>query len=208
MASNWGGIRNGAGRKKAENNKKSVVVRIDEALLPAINILKEQYKAGQGVEALLSVTDNQDIDSLTKVKELNDLVHSLNQRIDALNDKPLAKKNSDLIIRNNDCIVKCGKERARAESLNTELEQFKKTNLDLVLQKDEVNLKAIKLQGKVNSLQSDSKTLKAQLEALQHKEHDCVVLKKDGVRCSKSAKVKINWKGVEINACLQHSKNN
>ena len=157
---NWGGSRIGAGRPKEENTKKSVVVRIAEELLPVIKALNKQHKAGKAIEHLLTVTDNQDTDFQSTVKELE-----------------------------------------------RELEQFKKTNLELVLQKDAEHSKAIKLQTKANSLQSKNNNLKAQLEALQHKEYDCMVLKKDGSRCNRLAKTKVAWQGVEISVCLQHSKN-
>ena len=94
------------------------------------------------------------------------------------------------------------------QKLESELAQYKKTNLELVLQKDAEHSEAIKLQIKVRGLQSKHNDLKIQLETLRHKEHDCMVLKKDGNRCSRPAKTKVKWHGVEINACLQHSKLN
>ena len=93
------------------------------------------------------------------------------------------------------------------EKLDGELKLFKKTNLNLVLQRDAEHSNVIKLQTKANGLQAQNNALKAQLKSLQHKEHDCMVLKKDGSRCSRTAKTKINWQGIEINVCLQHSKN-
>ena len=158
---NWGGAREGAGRPKEENIKKSVVVRVAEELLPVIKALNKQHKAGQGGEPLLNVTAIQD---------------------SALQSPP--------------------------KNLESELAQFKKTNLELVLQKDAEHSKAIKLETKVRGLQSSNKELKSQLKTLEHKEHDCMVLKKDGGRCSRPAKIKLKWQGVEINACLQHSKLN
>ena len=154
---NWGGKRKGSGRKKGENSKKTVVIRVDESLLPFIKILKERLKAGQENESPLNVTNNQDVDLQTKTKEL---------------------------------------------------EKLKEVNLDLVLQKDAEHSKVITLQTKVRGLQSKNNDFKAQFEALEHKEHDCMALKKDGSRCTRPAKTKINWHGVEINACLQHSKVN
>lgn len=94
-----------------------------------------------------------------------------------------------------------------AKELESELEQFKKTNLDLVLQRDAEHSKVIKLQTKANGLQAKNDDLKSQLIALQHKEYDCMALKKDGSRCTRPAKTKVAWHGVEINVCLQHSKN-
>jgi glutamyl/glutaminyl-tRNA synthetase len=169
---NWGGSRIGAGRPKEENTKKSVIVRVAEELLPVIKTLKEQLRAGQTVESLLNVTDNQDVDLQSEIQVLNDLVKFQNNKIYELNKQPLAEKNNELIIRNNDFIVKYNEEHARAESLKGELEQFKKTNLELMLQKDAEHSKAIKLQTKVRSLHSSNEELKSQLEELAHKEHD------------------------------------
>ncbi|NOR70849.1 MAG: hypothetical protein GQ532_14345 [Methylomarinum sp.] len=152
---NWGGKRKGSGRKKGESSKKTVVIRVDESLLPFIKILKERLKAGQEIESLLNVTNNQDVALQAKTKEL---------------------------------------------------EKFKEVNLDLVLQKDAEHSKVIALQTKIRGLQSKNNDLKAHSETLEHKEHDCMVLKKDGSRCTRPAKIKINWHGVEIKACLQHGK--
>ena len=155
MKKNWGGTRKGAGRKKKQNSIKSVVVRVDETLLTIINELKERLKAGQEIESLLNVTNNQDVDLQAKTKELKKL---------------------------------------------------KEVNLDLVLQKDTEHFKVITLQTKARGLQSKNNDLKAQLEAVQHKEYDCMALKKDGGRCTRPAKTKVKWHGLEIKVCLQHSK--
>ena len=146
---NWGGKRQNAGRKKSDKPKNTIVIRIDELLLPAIKLLKERQQSGEAIESLLDVTDNQD-------------------------------------------------------SIN-ELEQFKKANLELVLQKDSEHSKLIKLQAKVNLLESTNSDLKAQLEALKHQTYDCQALKKDGTRCTRPAKVKTSWHGVQINTCVQHA---
>ncbi|WP_221896946.1 hypothetical protein [Bathymodiolus japonicus methanotrophic gill symbiont] len=56
--SNWGGKREGAGRKQAQETNKTRVVRVDEALIPLINDLKDQYKKGCGLNDLTIVTSN------------------------------------------------------------------------------------------------------------------------------------------------------
>jgi len=56
----WGGVRANSGRKKSANTKKTVVIRIDEGLVPVIKVIKENYQAGQGIDTLLPVTNNQE----------------------------------------------------------------------------------------------------------------------------------------------------
>ena len=58
--SKWGGSREGAGRPIAKATKKTVVVRVDDSLLPVIKILKQRHKDGQEIETLIPVTENQD----------------------------------------------------------------------------------------------------------------------------------------------------
>ncbi|MCK5354768.1 MAG: hypothetical protein KAJ63_06585 [Methyloprofundus sp.] len=204
----WGGSRSGAGRPKEESTKKTIVVRVAEDLLPTINILKAKHKTGETVEHLLNITDNQEVTLQAELQVLNDLVEFQNNKIYELNKQPLAKKNDELLIRNNDFIVKYNKEHARAESLKAELERFKKTNLELVLQKDAEHLKAVKFETKTKVLRSDITGLEKSINTLLDKKYNCMALKKDGNRCTRPAKTKINWHGVEINACLQHSKVN
>ena len=144
-------------------------------------------------------TDNQETDLHAKIKELNALVEFQNNKIYELNGQPLAKKNDELIRRNNDFIVKCGKEHEKAEKLL-------KLNLDLVLQRDKATLEGRKLQTKVNTLKADIKGLEKSITAYHDAKYTCMALKKDGSPCTRQAKTKINWHGVKINTCLQHSK--
>jgi hypothetical protein len=201
MTKNWGGVRKGAGRKKEENTKKTAVIRVDESLLPFIKILKDRHKAGQAVEISTDVTNNQDNDLQAKIKELTELVEFQNKKIYELNDKPLAQKNDELIKINNAFIVKYNKEHERADRL-------KKRNLDLVQQRDEANLKAVKLESKVSLLNADRKSLENSLKDYYAEKYTCMALKKDGSCCTRQAKTKINWHGVIINTCLQHNKTN
>ena len=199
MTKSWGGVRKGAGRKKEQNAKNTVVVRVDESLLPTIRVLKERHKAGQEIEISPDVTNNQDKDLQSKIKKLTDFVEFQNQKIYELNDNPLAKKNNELITRNNDFIVKFNTEHERAEKL-------KNLNLNLVLQRDEANLKARNLEIKADSLNADRKCLESIISDSLNEKYTCMALKKDGSRCTRQAKTKINWHGVEINTCLQHNK--
>jgi len=76
-----------------------------------------------------------------------------------------------------------------------------------VLQRDAANLKVVSFQSNVNFLKADIKGLERSINALHEKEYNCMALKKDSSRCTRPARTKINWQGVEIKVCLQHSKN-
>ena len=78
--------------------------------------------------------------------------------------------------------------------------------LKLVQKYDREHLKAVRLEGQNKSLQSTVRSLKAQVRKLESKEHDCQVLTQSGRRCSRPARVKAQWNGIEINVCLQHNK--
>lgn len=148
--SSWGGKRQGAGRKKSENSKKTMVVRVDENLLHIIKIIKEKYKSGCEIDNLFNVTKNQEL-------------------------------------------------------LQVQLKEQSDRNLEVVLQIDKEHLQSVKLKSEVMSLKSTVRSHNKELEALKHKIYDCQALKKDGNRCTRPAKVKTIWQGVEINTCIQHS---
>ena len=89
----------------------------------------------------------------------------------------------------------------------------KESNQDIDLQAENKELNAlVRFQNQKlyelndKPLAEENKLLKAQIAQLQHKEHDCQVLTKPGDRCTRPAKLKANWNGIEINVCLQHSK--
>jgi len=187
----WGGVRANSGRKKSANTKKTVVIRIDEGLVPVIKVIKENYQAGQGIDTLLPVTNNQE-ETLTP--------QSPHQIIDLLQEnKQLKKQNSQLTIKRNE-------EHINAIEFKNQQDNLQKVNLDLVLQRDTEHGKVIELEGKVRSLKADLKTKDTQIEQLQQLEHNCQMLTKSGNRCSKPAKLKTAWQGIEINVCPQHSK--
>ncbi len=78
--------------------------------------------------------------------------------------------------------------------------------LKFVQKYDQEHLKVVKLEGNVQSLKSTVRSLRSEINTLKDKENDCQALKSGGGRCTRSAKVKKSWHGVEINVCLQHYK--
>jgi len=107
---------------------------------------------------------------------------------------------------NSQLTIKRNEEHINAIEFKNQQDNLQKVNLDLVLQRDTEHGKVIELEGKVRSLKADLKTKDTQIEQLQQLEHNCQMLTKSGNRCSKPAKLKTAWQGIEINVCPQHSK--
>ena len=187
----WGGVRANSGRKKSADTKKSVVIRVDEDLVPIIKIIKENYQAGQGIDDLIPVINNQ------KEAVINSSPY---QTIDLL------QENKELKRKINQLTINCNEEHIKATGSKNQLDKLQKVNLDLVLQRDTANLKVVSLQSKVNFLKANIKGLERSITSLHDKEYNCMALKKDNSRCTRSAKTQITWQGVEIRVCLQHSK--
>ncbi|GAW86328.1 hypothetical protein bplSymb_SCF02404P005 [Bathymodiolus platifrons methanotrophic gill symbiont] len=181
--SNWGGKREGAGRKQAQEINKTRVVRVDEALIPLINDLKDQYKKGCGLNDLTIVTSNQDAKQQTTL--YNDpasvsIVTDLQEKILQL----------------------------EAEKLIIEAKLIERENigLKLIQERDKEHLKAVHADSKVESLKSSCRYLKYTYDELLHREYDCMAITGTGERCSKPAKVDTIQNRLMIRVCLQHKK--
>lgn len=59
-SANWGGKREGSGRKVSDQKKLTKVVRVDVDLVELIEELKKRYQSGVSINDLLGVTLNQD----------------------------------------------------------------------------------------------------------------------------------------------------
>ncbi len=79
-------------------------------------------------------------------------------------------------------------------------------SLKQVQKYDDEHRKAVSLESETRLLKSEIRSLEARYEQLKHKEHDCQVLIKTGARCTKPAKLKASWQGIELNVCTQHFK--
>ena len=71
---------------------------------------------------------------------------------------------------------------------------------------DDEHRKVISLQSSNNSLRHNLKQLKSKLESLEHRTYDCQYITSKGTRCERKGNLKVNWQGIEIRVCLQHSK--
>jgi len=81
-------------KNQSPTPKKTVVIRIDENLLPIIKEIKQKYQQRQGIESLLLVTNHQE-ETFTPQPP--------HQIIDLLQEnKQLKKQNSQLTIKRNE----------------------------------------------------------------------------------------------------------
>jgi len=181
--STWGGKREGAGRKQAQETNKSRVVRVDEELIPLINDLKDQYKKGCELNNLTIVTNNQDVKQQTTL----------------YNDPASVSIVTDL----QEKILRLEAEKQIVEAKLIEREAI---GLKLVKERDKEHLKAVHAESKVESLKSSYRVLKSTHDELLHREYDCMAITGSGVRCSKPAKLDVNQNGLMIRVCLQHKK--
>ncbi len=79
-------------------------------------------------------------------------------------------------------------------------------NFKFVQKYDDEHRKAVSIESENRLLKSNIKSLEARYEQLEHKDHDCQALIKTGARCTKPAKFKASWQGIELNVCTQHFK--
>jgi len=180
--SNWGGKRTGAGRKQTKTNE-TRVIRVDEALIPIINNLKDRYKQGEALHSLIDVTRNQtteqqttlydDPTSISIVTDLQDKIRQLE---------------------------------AKKQIIETKLVERNEISLKLIQERDKEHLKVIHAVSKLESLKSSYRMLKELHDELLHREYDCMAIKVNGQRCSKAAKLDFNQNGIMIRVCLQHAK--
>jgi len=165
----WGGKRSGAGRKKSEQPQKTVVVRVDEALLPVIKEIKSQYKAGCSIDNLINVTNNQ----------------STEQQADPI-------------------LIEGLQEKIRA--LEATLASQQETNLNLVYERDREHLEAMQAQGNITALKARNQALMRDYDELLHREHNCMAIKANGTRCTRTATLDQHKDGIVIRVCVQHAK--
>lgn len=173
----WGGKRPGAGRKKVEQQQKTVVVRVAEALVPVINAIKLKYKVGCSVENLIKVTENQNTEQQA---DSVSLIEGLQEKI-----RVLEAKNS---------------------ILETTLASQRETNLNLVYERDREHFEAVQAQNSLKTLKLRNQFLKRDYDELLHREHSCMAIKADGTRCTRQATLDHHKDGVVIRVCVQHAK--
>jgi len=178
--SNWGGKREGAGRKQAQETNKSRVVRVDEELIPLINDLKDQYKKGCELNNLTIVTNNQDVKQTTLYND---------------------RASVSIVMELQEKILRLEAEKQIIEDKLIERESI---SLNLVQKRDKEHLKAVHAESKLESLKSSYRLLKNTHDELLHREYDCMAITGNGERCSKPAKLDMNQNGLMIRVCLQH----
>jgi len=146
--SNWGGKRAGAGRKQEKTNV-TRVIRIDEALIPLINDLKERHKQGESLESLIEVTKNQATEQQTTLYDDPTSISIVTDLQDKIQHLEAEKQISE-----------------------TKLAEREEISLQRTLERDKEHLKVVNTIGKLESLKSRYRMLNRKYDDLFHQEHD------------------------------------
>lgn len=187
-------IKETRGRKalpKDQHKRPQKVVKVNETILPLVMELKGYLRNNK----LSSDTIQSLFDVLHRKPERN---HVPANTIDILGENKTLKGEVNRLT------IKSNKEVIKAAELEGELNKYKAANLKLVQRYDAEHLELVGLQGKRMSNQSTINALKQEVDRLKHLEYDCQALTKSGIRCTRPAKVKSKYRGIEINTCLQH----
>ncbi len=174
-------------------------VKINNFILPFVKELKGNLKK----ELITDSTMSQLFDVLQSKSEHQASVLS---NPDAINiGKPLkqdiAQLKSELSIKDNQIVSLKDSLKAKIVAPIKENERGK-----LKKQYNDEHSKAIQLEGKVRSLESDIRRLKLDYDELLHREHDCMSIKANGERCAKTAVIDVIQDRVNLHVCLQHFK--
>ena len=180
--SNWGGKRAGAGRKQEKTNV-TRVIRIDEALIPLINDLKERHKQGESLESLIEVTKNQATEQQTTLYDDPTSISIVTDLQDKIRQLEAEKQISD-----------------------TKLVEREEISLQRTLERDKEHLKVINATSKLESLRSSHRLLKSTHDDLLRQEHDCMAITGSGERCTKKSTNDTLQNSILIHVCLQHAK--
>ena len=179
----WGGKRTGAGRKKSEHKTRSVVIRVDECLVPVVRELKNRVKAGLEEGYLFSVTNNQVVI----------------EPPDSFRQKEQQRKLESMTLEN-----QALKEKLR--QLENQCAQTLVKNQGLITESEISRAKLLKLQAQFDNLKNDYRMMEYRYEYLYHQKHDCMAATKDGKRCSKKAIHTTIQHGFVFHVCRQHAK--
>ena len=173
-------------------------LKVNDAIVPLVRLLKSNLKKGLLSDSIIS--------DLMRVANNKKLPF---KQTTALNDEDLAEQ-AGLIER---LTTQNATLSAQVKQLEKQIAQgLQKLSTPVnnsekwVLKYDTEHQKLVELEGKLRNAKHEPTQLKAGISRLTHLEHDCQCLKANGDRCSRPAKVKANWHGIEINVCNQHQK--
>ena len=190
------------GRKRLPEGKHKppqTTVKINSFILPFVQELKGNLKKGL-------LTDNTLSQLFTVLQGKSEQQASIFKNHEPVSTvKKLQKKLHQLEA---DLCTKDAKIVALKESLKQKIVTPFTENERSLLKKqyNEEHSKALKLDGKVRTLESNLRYLKRDHDELFHREYDCMAIKGNGERCSKKAVVDSIWHGINIHVCLQHAK--
>jgi len=95
---------------------------------------------------------------------------------------------------------------AEKQIIEAKLSDRKEFNLTTIQERDRERLQVIYEKSKLESLKSSYRILKINYDELENKTYDCMAIKANGVRCTKSSKIDFEQNGIMIRVCLQHAK--
>lgn len=167
-------------------------VKVNEVILPFVKELKGNLKNGK----------------VTK-KTIARLFNVLNNNWEQVNaaDEELSlpdndyKQLQDEVLHLKDELFKSHQSNATKPLESTE-------RLELVEKYQNERSNVVRLEGQDRSNRSTIRGLKADINRINHLEHDCQALKSNGERCTRPAVASVDWytHRVEIHVCNQHYK--
>ena len=174
-------------------------VKVNNFILPFVKELKGNLKKGLLTDDTLSQlsevlqSKSEDQASILNNPDTINIVEPQQQEIAQLKYELSIKDNQIVSLKNS------LKEKIVAPIKENERGQLTKQYYD-------EHSKAIQLEGKVRSLESDIRRLKLDYDELLHREHDCMVIKANGEQCTKKAVIDVIQSRVNLHVCLQHFK--
>lgn len=190
------------GRKPLPEGKRKppqVTVKINDFILPFVKELKGNLKNKQVTAGTISQLfavlhgNSEQQTSAFKGLETDSIFDNLQEKVRQL-EAVLKTKDNQI-----GSLKESLKEKLIAPLTENERSLLKK-------QFTEEHSKAMKLGGKVRTLESNLRILKRDYDALLHREYDCMAIKGNGERCTKKAVIDAIQHGISLHVCLQHSK--
>ena len=175
-------------------------IKINNTILPLVKLLKSNLKNGsltkEIINRLIEIVNNPKAYEQTNVlndREQQNIIDSLNTKIIELetNSGQGQAESVEILLAENKRLIELNKD---------------KKVIELNKRYREEHTQRIEWESKAKLLSSDKRSLTEKIERLEHLEHDCQCLTKIGERCTKRGKLKANYKGIELNVCLQHKK--
>lgn len=169
-------------------------IKVNDFILPFVNELKGNLKNGKVTKKTLGRLFNVLNNNWFQVNAADEDLFSLSDS----NDIAIKGLESE-VQRLKDELVKLHRHNAFKPLETTE-------RAELIEKYQTERGKVIRLEGQDRSNKSSIRSLKSKIDRIEHLEHDCQAIKANGERCSRPAVTTVDWSGIEIHTCSQHSK--